>query len=70
MEKITEFLGALEEVIMDGADSNEKKIMDLTAEWMSLDAELQGDVDETWREYNLCRMKEIDVEIEKLKSAC
>ena len=70
MAKITEFFEALQDTIMDGASNDEKRIMDLTAEWLSLDAELQGDVDDTGREYNLYRMDELDKEIKRLREAC
>lgn len=70
MAKINEFLNVLEEVIMDGATTNERKILDLSAKYLSLEMDLEAEEDEIYREYLKDTMAEIDVEIERLKAAC
>ena len=70
MAKINEFLNVLEEVIMDGATTNERKILDLSAKYLSLEMDLEAEEDEIYREYLKDTMAEIDMEIEILKAAC
>ena len=70
MAKINEFLNVLEEVIMDGATTNERKILDLSAKYLSLEMDLEAEEDEIYREYLKDTMAEIDMEIERLKAAC
>ena len=70
MAKINEFLNVLEEVIMDGATTNERKILDLSAKYLSLEMDLEAEEDEVYKEYIMDTMAEIDMEIERLKAAC
>lgn len=70
MAKINEFLNVLEEVIMDGATTNERKILDLSAKYLSLEMDLEAEEDEVYKEYIRDTMAEIDMEIERLKAAC
>lgn len=70
MGNVNEFLNVLEEVIMDGATTNERKILDLSAKYLSLEMDLEAEEDEIYREYLKDTMAEIDMEIERLKAAC
>ena len=70
MAKINEFLDAFTEVVMDGATTNERKILDLSAKYLSLEIDLEAEEDEIYREYLKDTMAEIDMEIERLKAAC
>ena len=64
MGNVNEFLNVLEEVIMDGATTNERKILDLSAKYLSLEMDLEAEEDEIYREYLKDTMAEIDMEIE------
>lgn len=70
MGNVNEFLNVMEEVIMDGATTNERKILDLSAKYLSLEMDLEAEEDEIYREYLKDTMAEIDMEIERLKAAC
>lgn len=70
MAKINEFLDAFTEVVMDGATTNERKILDLSAKYLSLEMDLEAEEDEVYKEYIRDTMAEIDMEIERLKAAC
>ena len=70
MAKINEFLDAFTEVVMDGATTNERKILDLSAKYLSLEMDLEAEQDEVYKEYIRDTMAEIDMEIERLKAAC
>ena len=70
MGNVNEFLNVIEEVIMDGATTNERKILDLSAKYLSLSMDLEAEEDEIYREYLKDTMAEIDMEIERLKAAC
>lgn len=70
MGNVNEFLNVLEGVIMDGATTNERKILDLSAKYLSLEMDLEAEEDEIYREHLKDTMAEIDMEIERLKAAC
>ena len=70
MGNVNEFLNVMEEVIMDDATTNERKILDLSAKYLSLEMDLEAEEDEIYREYLKDTMAEIDMEIERLKAAC
>ena len=70
MGNVNEFLNVMEEVIMDGATTNERKILDLSAKYLSLEMDLEAEEDEIYREYLKDTMAEIDMEIERLKAVC
>jgi len=70
MAKINEFLDAFTDVVMDGATTNERKILDLSAKYLSLEMDLEAEEDEVYKEYIRDTMAEIDMEIERLKAAC
>lgn len=70
MSNVNAFLNVMEEVIMDGATTNERKILDLSAKYLSLEMDLEAEEDEIYREYLKDTMAEIDMEIERLKAAC
>lgn len=70
MSNVNAFLDAFTEVVMDGATTNERKILDLSAKYLSLEMDLEAEEDEIYREYLKDTMAEIDMEIERLKAAC
>ena len=70
MSNVSGFLNVMEEVIMDGATTNERKILDLSAKYLSLEMDLEAEEDEVYKEYIRDTMAEIDMEIERLKAAC
>ena len=70
MGNVNEFLNVMEEVIMDGATTNERKILDLSAKYLSLEMDFEAEEDEVYKEYIRDTMAEIDMEIERLKAAC
>lgn len=70
MSNVNAFLNVLEEVIMDGATTNERKILDLSAKYLSLEMDLEAEEDEVYKEYIRDTMAEIDMQIERLKAVC
>lgn len=56
--------------IVNSDATSESKIINLSARYLSLEMDLETETDELYRQYLKDAMAQIDMQIDKLKSAC